>query len=127
MGIRRYKSMTPGRRGMSVSDFAELTTSKPTKKLLATWKRSGGRNARGRITVRRRGGGHKRRVRIIDRQALHASLLEFDHPISCNESKFTAPLHADMQLLVSLLREYRFKRSPTVPSAILDLETIIKN
>lgn len=64
---------------------------------------------------------------IIDRQALHASLLEFDHPISCNESKFTAPLHADMQLLVSLLREYRFKRSPTVPSAILDLETIIKN
>ncbi len=66
MGIRRYKSMTPGRRGMSVSDFAELTTSKPTRKLLAKWKRSGGRNARGRITVRRRGGGHKRRVRIID-------------------------------------------------------------
>ena len=66
MGIRRYKSMTPGRRGMSVSDFAELTTSKPTKKLLATWKRSGGRNARGRITMRRRGGGHKRRIRIID-------------------------------------------------------------
>jgi len=51
---------------MSVSDFAELTTSKPTRKLLAKWKRSGGRNARGRITVRRRGGGHKRRVRIID-------------------------------------------------------------
>jgi large subunit ribosomal protein L2 len=66
MGIRRYKSMTPGRRGMSVSDFAELTTSTPTKSLLATWKRSGGRNARGRITMRRRGGGHKRRIRIID-------------------------------------------------------------
>lgn len=66
MGIRRYKSMTPGRRGMSVSDFAELTTDKPSKKLLSKWKRSGGRNARGRITVRRRGGGHKRRYRVID-------------------------------------------------------------
>ena len=58
--------MTPGRRGMSVSDFAEVTEAKPTKKLLAKWTRSGGRNARGRITVRRRGGGHKRRLRIID-------------------------------------------------------------
>lgn len=66
MGTRKYKSMTPGRRGMSVSDFAELTTDKPSKKLLAKWKRSGGRNARGRITVRRRGGGHKRRYRMID-------------------------------------------------------------
>ena len=66
MGVRRYKPMTPGRRGMSVSDFAEVTSGKPTKKLLAKWTRSGGRNARGRITVRRRGGGHKRRLRIID-------------------------------------------------------------
>ncbi len=66
MGIRRLKPMTPGTRGMSVSDFAEITTSKPTRKLLAKWTRSGGRNARGRITVRRRGGGHKKRYRVID-------------------------------------------------------------
>jgi len=66
MGIRRYKAMTPGRRGMSVSDFADLTTNKPSKKLLAKWSRSGGRNARGRITVRRRGGGHSRRYRVVD-------------------------------------------------------------
>jgi len=66
MGIRKYKSMTPGRRGMSVSDFAEITSSKPAKQLLSKWKRSGGRNARGRITVRRRGGGHKRRYRVVD-------------------------------------------------------------
>jgi large subunit ribosomal protein L2 len=52
---------------MSVSDFAEVTTgNEPNKKLLAKWTRSGGRNARGRITMRRRGGGHKRRLRIID-------------------------------------------------------------
>ena len=66
MGTRKYKSMTPGRRGMSVSDFADLSASKPQRKLLAKWKRSGGRNARGRITMRRRGGGHKRRYRVID-------------------------------------------------------------
>jgi len=66
MGVRKYKPMTPGRRGMSVSDFAEVTTAQPTKKLLAKWTRSGGRNATGRITMRRRGGGHKRRVRLID-------------------------------------------------------------
>jgi len=62
---------------------------------------------------------------IIQRQALHASLLEFDHPISNDVSVFTAPLHDDMQRLVSMLRQYRFKQSPTVPGAILDLEALI--
>jgi len=62
---------------------------------------------------------------VICRQALHASLLEFDHPISGEVSVFTAPLHDDMQLLVSMLRQYRFKQSPTVPGAILDLDAII--
>ena len=62
---------------------------------------------------------------VIQRQALHASLLEFDHPISGDVAVHTAPLHDDMQRLVSMLREYRFKQSPTVPGAILDLDTII--
>jgi large subunit ribosomal protein L2 len=66
MGIRRYKPTTPGRRGMSVSDFADITSSEPQKNLLAKWGRSGGRNNTGRITRRRRGGGHKRRLRVID-------------------------------------------------------------
>ena len=66
MGIRRYNPTSPGRRGMSVSDFAELTTSEPQRKLLSKWGRSGGRNNTGRITRRRMGGGHKRRYRIID-------------------------------------------------------------
>ena len=67
MGIRRYKPTTPGRRGASVSDFAELTPgTKPEKKLTRIKRRTGGRNNQGKITVRHRGGGHKRRYRSID-------------------------------------------------------------
>jgi large subunit ribosomal protein L2 len=67
MGIRRYKPTTPGRRGATVSDFAELTPgAKPEKKLVRTKRRTGGRNNQGKITARHRGGGHKRKYRRID-------------------------------------------------------------
>jgi len=67
MGIRRYKPITPGRRGGTVSDFAELTPgSSPEKSLLRPKRRKGGRNNQGKITVRHRGGGHKRQYRLID-------------------------------------------------------------
>ncbi len=67
MGIRRYNPTTPGRRGATVSDFAELTPgATPVKGLLAPKKRKGGRNNQGKITARHRGGGHKRQLRQID-------------------------------------------------------------
>jgi large subunit ribosomal protein L2 len=67
MGIRKYNPTTPGRRGASVSDFAELTPgAKPVKALLQPKKRKGGRNNQGVITARHRGGGHKRHLRAID-------------------------------------------------------------
>ena len=67
MGIRFYKPTTPGRRGASVSDFADLTKgAEPEKSLLRPLKKRGGRNNHGKITVRHRGGGHKRRYRLID-------------------------------------------------------------
>ncbi|MGI6361297.1 MAG: 50S ribosomal protein L2 [Bacillota bacterium] len=66
MGIKKYKPISPGRRGMTVSTFEEVTTSKPEKSLLAPLKKSGGRNNQGRITTRHRGGGHKQMYRIID-------------------------------------------------------------
>jgi len=66
MGVKKYKPTSAGRRFMTVADFAEITTSKPERSLLAPAPKSGGRNNRGRITVRHRGGGHKRRYRIID-------------------------------------------------------------
>ena len=66
MGIRKYKPTTPGRRFASVSDFAEITRDHPEKSLLRPIHKTGGRNNDGRITSRRRGGGHKRRYRVID-------------------------------------------------------------
>ena len=66
MAIKKYKPTTPGRRGMSVSAFEEITTNTPEKSLLAPLKKSGGRNVHGRITVRHIGGGEKRKYRVID-------------------------------------------------------------
>ncbi|MBN8210787.1 50S ribosomal protein L2 [Bacillus sp. NTK071] len=66
MAIKKYKPTTNGRRGMSVSDFAEITTDQPEKSLLAPIHRKGGRNNQGRLTVRHQGGGHKRKYRVID-------------------------------------------------------------
>ena len=66
MGIKQLKSVTPGSRFASRSDFSELTSHKPEKRLTRALRKSGGRNNTGRITIRRRGGGHKRRYRIID-------------------------------------------------------------
>jgi large subunit ribosomal protein L2 len=66
MAIKNYKPTTPGRRGMSVADFSELTKKKPEKSLIVMKKKVTGRNNLGRITVRHRGGGHKRYYRIID-------------------------------------------------------------
>ena len=66
MAVKKRKPTSPGRRFQTVSDFATITRSKPEKSLLAKKKRSSGRNTRGRITSRHRGGGHKRRYRIVD-------------------------------------------------------------
>lgn len=66
MALRKLKPITPGTRFYSISTFEEITKSTPEKSLLAPLKKSGGRNNTGRITSRHRGGGHKRRYRIID-------------------------------------------------------------
>ena len=66
MGVKKLKPTSPGRRFQTVSDFDTITTSTPEKSLLAPKTRSSGRNSYGRITSRHRGGGHKRRYRIID-------------------------------------------------------------
>ena len=66
MAIRKYKPTTPGRRGSSVADFAEITRSTPEKSLVEPLPKKGGRNNQGRITTRHQGGGHKRQYRLID-------------------------------------------------------------
>jgi large subunit ribosomal protein L2 len=66
MPVKKFRPVTPTQRYKTVNSFDELTTSTPEKSLLGPRSRSGGRNSQGRITMRRRGGGHKRRYRVID-------------------------------------------------------------
>jgi large subunit ribosomal protein L2 len=66
MALKKFKPVTPGRRHAILPDYSELTKTEPEKSLLRPLKRTGGRNNQGRITVRGRGGGHKRMYRIID-------------------------------------------------------------
>ena len=66
MALRKYKPTTPSRRGASVSDFKEITRAEPERSLTKKITKKAGRNAQGRVTTRHRGGGHKRRYRVID-------------------------------------------------------------
>jgi len=66
MGIRKFKPTTPGRRGASQADYSEVARSRPEKGLTKNVKRTGGRNSYGRVTSYHRGGGNKRRYRIVD-------------------------------------------------------------
>jgi large subunit ribosomal protein L2 len=66
MPIKVYKPTSPGRRGMSVTTFDEITRTEPERALLKPLRKKAGRNAQGRITVRHQGGGHKRKYRVID-------------------------------------------------------------
>ena len=66
MGIKTYNPYTPSRRNMTGSDFSEITKKKPEKSLLVSLQKKSGRNNQGKITVRHRGGGSRRKYRIID-------------------------------------------------------------
>jgi large subunit ribosomal protein L2 len=95
MGVRKYKPTTPGRRGMSVSDFDTVTTDKPLKSLTKPNPKKAGRNAQGRITTRHQGGGHKRRYREIDfrraKDGVPAKVAEIEY--DPNRSARIARLH----------------------------------
>jgi large subunit ribosomal protein L2 len=66
MALRKYKPTTPGRRGASVPDFGEVTRNRPERSLVRKITKKAGRNVYGRVTTRHRGGGHKRRYRVVD-------------------------------------------------------------
>ena len=66
MGIKTYKPYTPSRRQMTGSDFSEITKAEPEKSLLVSLKKNSGRNSQGKITVRHRGGGNRKKYRVID-------------------------------------------------------------
>jgi len=66
MAVKKYKPVTPGQRGMTGHTFEEITKSTPERSLLLPLRKQGGRNAQGRITIRHRGGGHRRFIRVVD-------------------------------------------------------------
>lgn len=66
MAVKKYKPITPGQRGMTGYSFEEVTKDTPERSLIVTLRKKGGRNANGRVTVRHRGGGNKRQIRVID-------------------------------------------------------------
>jgi len=90
MGIKKYNPTTPGLRGMTSSTFEEITASKPEKSLTETLKKHSGRNSRGKITVRHKGGGYRLKYRIIDFKrdkddiAGHVKTIEYDPGRSAN-------------------------------------------
>jgi len=90
MAIKKFKPTTPSRRQMTVMNYADLTKKEPEKSLTVPLKSTGGRNANGRLTVRHRGGGHKRLYRIVDFKRIHDNVpakvaaIEYDPNRSAN-------------------------------------------
>lgn len=95
MGIRKLKPNTPGTRFMSISSFEEITKSTPEKSLTSALKKSGGRNNLGKVTARHRGGGHKRKYRIIDfkRNKFGIPATVFSIEYDPNRTSYIALLH----------------------------------
>lgn len=97
MGIKKYNPTTPGLRGMTTSTFEEVTESKPEKTLTKTLKKHAGRNSRGKITVRHRGGGYRPKYRVIDfkrnKDGIHGkvSSIEYDPNRSSNIALIVYP------------------------------------
>ena len=85
MAIKSYKPTTAGRRGMTVTDYSELSKVAPCKSLLEPLKKNSGRNSYGRITVRHRGGGNRRKYRVIDfkrtKDGMNANVLTLEYSI----------------------------------------------
>lgn len=107
MPVKNYKPTSPGRRDMSVSTFEEITRTTPEKSLLAPRKQNSGRNNQGRVTVRHRGGGHKRRYRIIDFKRD-----KYDVPATVRSIEYDPNRTAHIALLVYADGERRYILAP---------------
>jgi large subunit ribosomal protein L2 len=107
MGVKSVKPTTPGRRQAKFDDFSDITKSKPEKRLVLIKKRSGGRNQQGKITVRHRGGGAKRYIRIVDFKRD-----KFDIPAKVASIEYDPNRGARIALLSYLDGEKRYIVSP---------------
>ena len=107
MGIRSVKPTTPGNRFATRPDFADITKNTPEKNLTVALRKSGGRNNKGRITVRHRGGGHRRRYRIIDFKRD-----KFDIPAKVASIEYDPNRSANIALLNYVDGEKRYILAP---------------
>jgi ribosomal protein L2 len=112
MALKKYKPVTPGQRFKVISSFDEITTDKPEKSLLVRKMKSGGRNNRGKMTMRYIGGGHKQKYRIIDfkrdKESIPATVKalnmiqtvrpELHYYFMLTEKKVTSLPHRDLKL-----------------------------
>ena len=143
MAIRKVKPTSPGRRFQAYSSFEEITTTKPEKGLLKALKKSGGRNAHGRITCRHRGGGHKRHYRIIDFKRdkigipAKVASIEYDpnrstriallHYVDGEKRYILAPLNLKVNDMVESGPNADIKPGNTLPLSNIPLGTQIHN
>ena len=143
MAIRRVKPTSPGRRFQAYSSFEEITKTKPEKRLLKAIKKSGGRNAKGRITSRHRGGGHKRHYRVIDFKRdkigipAKVASIEYDpnrsariallHYVDGEKRYILAPVNLNVDDMVESGPDADIKPGNTLPLSNIPLGTQIHN
>jgi large subunit ribosomal protein L2 len=143
MAIRRVKPTSPGRRFQAYSSFEEITKTKPEKQLLKVIKKSGGRNAKGRITSRHRGGGHKRHYRVIDFKRdkvgipARVASIEYDpnrssriallHYVDGEKRYILAPVNLKVDDIVESSADADIKPGNTLPLINIPLGTQIHN
>jgi len=143
MAIRRVKPTSPGRRFQAYSSFEEITTTKPEKQLLKVIKKTGGRNTKGRITSRHRGGGHKRHYRVIDFKRdkigipAKVASIEYDpnrsariallHYVDGEKRYILAPVNLNVGDFVESSSDADIKPGNTLPLSNIPLGTQIHN
>jgi large subunit ribosomal protein L2 len=143
MAVKIYKPTSPGRRGMSGATFEEITRDRPERSLLVPKKRHGGRNAYGRVTVRHRGGGQRRHVRLVDYKrdkrdiSAKVASIEYDpnrsarlallHYIDGEKRYIVAPLGLQVGDAVMAGAQAEIRPGNSLPLASIPLGTLIHN
>ena len=143
MGIKKFKPTSNGRRNMTGSDFAEITKTTPEKSLLASKSKTAGRNSYGHITVRHRGGGHKRQYRLIDFKRIKDDVpatvkaIEYDPNRSANialvvyadgvKSYILAPKGLEVGQKIQSGKDADIKVGNTLPLENIPVGTVIHN
>ena len=143
MAVKKYRPTSPGIRHMTVLDYSDITTDKPEKSLVTDLKKSGGRNVHGRITVRHRGGGNKRKYRIIDFKrnkdgiAAKVATIEYDpnrsaniallHYVDGEKRYIIAPVGLKVGDIVISGEDADIKPGNALPLSSIPVGTIIHN